>query len=105
VGERPSAMVAREVREESGLEVVPRKVVGVFDANRGGRPLEFFHAYEVVFLCEVAAGEPHPGDETSEVGFFPFDDLSVLSQARTNFRHLTEVLAHLDDPQRPAAFD
>ncbi len=100
-----SAMLTREVREESGLEVVPRKVIGVFDANRGGRPLEFFHAYKVVFLCEVTGGEPCPGDETSEVGFFPFDDLPELSQARTNTRHLAEVLAHVDDPQRPAAFD
>jgi len=105
VGELPSAMVAREVLEESGLEVAPRKVIGVFDANRGGRPLELFHAYKVVFLCDELGGEPRPSDETSDVRFFPFDALPPLSSARTNARHLHEVLAHLGDPNRPAAFD
>jgi hypothetical protein len=39
------------------------------------------------------------------VGFFSFDNLPPLSFARTNRRHLAEVLAHLQDPNRPAAFD
>jgi ADP-ribose pyrophosphatase YjhB (NUDIX family) len=105
VGEQPSDMVAREVWEESGFEVVPRKVVGVYDANRDGRPMEFYHAYKIVFLCELLGGQPRPSDETTAVGFFAFDDLPPLSSNRTNPRHLAEVLAHLQDPNRRAAFD
>ncbi len=105
VGDPPAAMVAREVREESGFEVVVRKVIGVFDANRFGRPLELFHAYKVVFLCEITGGAPRPSDETADVRFFPLDALPPLSQARTNERHIAEIRAHLTDPQRPAAFD
>jgi 8-oxo-dGTP pyrophosphatase MutT (NUDIX family) len=37
VGDIPSEMVAREVWEESGFEVAPRKLIAVFDANRVGR--------------------------------------------------------------------
>ena len=105
VGELPSAMVAREVWEESGYEVEVRKVLAVFDANRGGRPLEFYHAYKIIFLCEITGGEARPSDETMAVDFFSFDDLPLLSSQRTNERHLDEVRAHLADPQRPAAFD
>jgi ADP-ribose pyrophosphatase YjhB (NUDIX family) len=105
VGALPSEMVAREVWEESGFEVVPRKLVGVFDANRGGRPLRFFHAYKLIFLCELLGGAARPSDETMAVDFFPFDALPLLSQARTNQRHLDEVVAHLRDRNRPAAFD
>ena len=105
VGDLPSGMVVREVWEESGFHVVPRKVVGVYDANRGGRPLELYHAYKLVFLCELAGGEARPSDETLDVRFFPFDDLPPLSLSRTNQRHLDEVQAHLRDPDRPAAFD
>jgi len=105
VGEVPSQMVAREVSEESGFAVRPAKVIGVFDANRGGRPLEFFHAYKIVFLCEITGGEPKASLETSDVGFFAFDDLPPLSPNRTNLRHLREVQAHLSDGNRPAAFD
>lgn len=105
VGELPSAMVAREVWEESGFEVEARKVLAVFDANRGGRPLEFYHAYKIIFLCEINGGEARPSDETMAVGFFSFDELPPLSSQRTNERHLDEVRAHLADPSRPAAFD
>ena len=105
VGEVPSEMVAREVLEESGLEVSPKKVVGVYDANRGGTPLDFYHAYKIVFLCDETGGEAVPGEETSAVDFFPFDDLPELSTARTSERHLDDLLAHLRDPARPADFD
>jgi ADP-ribose pyrophosphatase YjhB (NUDIX family) len=105
VGELPSDMVAREVWEESGFEVVARKVVGVYDANRDGKPIEFYHAYKIVFLCEISGGQARPSNETTAVGFFAFDDLPPLSSNRTNQRHLAEVLAHLRDPGRPAAFD
>jgi ADP-ribose pyrophosphatase YjhB (NUDIX family) len=105
VGALPSEMVTREVQEESGFEVVPRKLVGVFDANRGGRPLQFFHAYKLIFLCELLGGAARPSDETLAVDFFSFDALPPLSQARTNQRHLDEVVAHLQDADRRAAFD
>jgi ADP-ribose pyrophosphatase YjhB (NUDIX family) len=105
VGETPSEMVEREVWEESGFEVVARKVVGVYDANRSGRPLSFFHAYKIVFLCDIQGGEARPSDETSAVDFFPFDQLPPLSKERTHERHLKEVLAHVREPQRPVAFD
>ena len=105
VGDLPSAVVVREVWEESGFQVAPRKVLGVYDANRSGTPLEFYHAYKVIFLCELEGGNARPSDETSDVDFFSFDNLPPLSANRTNERHLAEVQAHLQDPDRPAAFD
>jgi len=105
VGELPSAVVIREVREESGFEVLPQRVVGVYDANRGPAPLEFFHAYKIVFLCEITGGAARPSEETLAVDFFSFDDLPPLSSLRTNEQHLAEVQAHLQDTNRPAAFD
>lgn len=105
VGDLPSEVVAREIWEESGFLAVPRKVIGVYDANRGGRPLEFYHAYKIIFLCDITGGEARPSHETLDVGFFDMDDPPALSANRTNQRHLEEVLAHLKDPQRPAAFD
>jgi ADP-ribose pyrophosphatase YjhB (NUDIX family) len=105
VGETPSEMVAREVWEESGFRARPVKLVGVFDANRSNRPLESFHAYKIVFLCEILGGEARGSDETLGADFFGFDALPPLSTDRTNERHLAEVLAHLNDPDRPTAFD
>jgi ADP-ribose pyrophosphatase YjhB (NUDIX family) len=105
IDELPSEMVKREVQEESGFIVLPRKVLGVFDANRTGMPRNFFHAYKVVFMCELLGGEPTPSSETSAAEFFDFNRLPELSEQRTHARHLAEVRAHLADPLRMAAFD
>jgi ADP-ribose pyrophosphatase YjhB (NUDIX family) len=105
VGESPAVAVAREVREESGFDVEPRKLIAVFDANRTKRPREFFHAYKLLFLCELTGGEARPSSETLAAGFFDFDALPPLSAERTAPRHLAEVRAHLSDPARETAFE
>lgn len=104
-GVGPAEMVVREVREESGYDVAVRKLAGVFDANRSQSPAAFYHAYKLIFLCELLGGAPEPDHEILAVDFFPFDALPPLSANRTDARHLAEVQAHLADAGRPAAFD
>jgi ADP-ribose pyrophosphatase YjhB (NUDIX family) len=96
VGDVPSKAVEREVFEEAGFMVKARKVIGVYDANRIG-PLEVFHAFKIVFLCEILSGEATPSDETSEVAFFSYDELpQTLSGERTRPRHLLDAFAALN---------
>lgn len=105
VGETPAEMVVREVEEESGLRVRPVRLVGVYDANRGAYPEEFFHAYKLVFLCERVGGELRGSNETLAAAFFSPDDLPPLSEHRTNRRHLADIFACHREPGRPAVFD
>lgn len=106
VGTLPSENVVREVWEESGFRVKPRKLIGIFDANRSDRaPLELYHAYKMIFLCGITGGEERPSNETRDVRFFDFENLPPLSSHRTNEKHLAEVVAHLKNPNRPTAFD
>jgi ADP-ribose pyrophosphatase YjhB (NUDIX family) len=105
VGEVPSAMVVREVWEESGFRVAARRLIGVYDANREGEPLAAFHAYKVVMLCDLLSGQATPSAETSAVEFFSPEAIPPLSSARTSPRLIAEAFAHLADPLRPPAFD
>ena len=105
VGDVPSEVAERETMEESGYVVRAKHVIGVYDANRDGRPIEFFHAFKIIFLCEYIGGEPKTSDETSAVDFFPFDDFPELSTNRTNERLLADVLKHYRDSSLPAEFD
>jgi ADP-ribose pyrophosphatase YjhB (NUDIX family) len=105
VGDYPSEVVIRETKEESGFDVLPLKIIGVFDANRSGRPIEFFHAFKIIFLCELVGGEAKISDETKDVRFFDFDNLPEFSPNRTNMIHINEILEHLKNNDRPAAFD
>jgi ADP-ribose pyrophosphatase YjhB (NUDIX family) len=105
VGDAPSEAVEREVWEEAGFRVKARKVVGVYDANRL-EPLDIFHAYKIVFLCEIIDGEPRPSAETSEVAFFELDEIpQTLSGERTKTRHIQDVLESCKDPDIPTFFD
>ncbi len=105
VGETPSEMVSREVWEESGFTVVPERIVGVYDANRAGRPLSFFHAYKILFLCRITGGTARPSEETEAVEFFDFDTLPPLSSPRTSMRHIEDLQRCLQNPDQPTVFD
>ena len=104
LGNPPASVAEREVWEESGFRVKAEKVVAVIDANRI-EPMEFYHAYKIIFLCTLLDGEPRTSYETLAVDFFDPNHLPPLSPYRTNEDMIREVFAHLEDPARPAAFD
>jgi ADP-ribose pyrophosphatase YjhB (NUDIX family) len=105
VGDIPSVAVEREVLEEAGFHVRAKKVVGVYDANRVDQ-LKLFHAFKVVFLCEIIDGEARPSHETSEVSFFHLDEIPrQLSGERTYPRHIEDAFAAFVDADLPTTFD
>jgi ADP-ribose pyrophosphatase YjhB (NUDIX family) len=104
LGNSPASVAEREVFEESGFNVQAEKVVAVIDANRI-QPLEFYHAYKIIFLCKLLDGEPRISHETLAVDFFDLNNLPPLSVYRTNENMLREVFAHVQKPSRATAFD
>jgi ADP-ribose pyrophosphatase YjhB (NUDIX family) len=104
LGNSPASVAEREVWEESGYRVKAEKVVAVIDANRI-EPFEFYHAYKLIFLCTLLEGEPRTSHETLAVGFFDPEHLPSLSLFRTNEDMIKEVFAHIQNPDRPTAFD
>jgi ADP-ribose pyrophosphatase YjhB (NUDIX family) len=104
LGNAPASVAEREVWEESGYRVKAEKVVAVIDANRI-EPMEFYHAFKIIFLCRLMGGEPKVSYETLAVGFFELNGLPPLSIYRTNEDMLLEVFAHVKNPSRPTAFD
>ena len=105
VGDIPSGAVEREVLEEAGFQVKVTRVVGVYDANRSG-PLELFHAFKIVFLCDLISGEAKTSLETSEVGFFSRDMIpATLSGERTRIRHVQDAYDCYENPDSSTIFD
>ena len=104
LGNAPASVAEREVWEESGYEVKAKKVVAVLDANRI-EPMEFYHAFKIIFLCKLMGGEPCISHETLAVDFFDLNHLPPLSLYRTNESMLQEVFAHVQDSNRRTAFD
>lgn len=105
VGDVPSNAAERETREEAGYLVRAVRLIGIYDANRTG-PLELYHAYKMVFLCELLGGEAAPSNETSEVQFFAQNEIPAhLSGERTRPRHIQDAFAVLAQPGLPVVFD
>jgi len=100
IDEPPDLTVVREVREEAGVEV---EVVGLLDLlfvpDDPRKP-----ANVAVFLCRAVAGEPRPGGEEREVGWFRLDALP----SPIGFDNYERILARLarDDgyPDPPRAW-
>jgi len=105
VGESPKTATIRETKEECGLDVIPKKVIGIYDANRDGRPLEFFHAYKIVFLCETIGGNLSTSNETIDVKFFDMNKLPQLSTSRTALNQVNDLVKNLKFPDLPTFFE
>ncbi len=78
-GERLEDALAREVFEETGLEVSTDSIATVFerimpDASGGCE----YHYVLIDFYCTIRGGELRPGDDSKSVHWFEIDGLASL---------------------------
>jgi mutator protein MutT len=78
LGETAEEALVRETMEESGVEVEPVQVLGVFDNIVRRADRVWFHYMIVDFLAVPTAGEPKPGDGEMEARWVPLVELSSL---------------------------
>jgi 8-oxo-dGTP diphosphatase len=83
VGETLRRAAIREALEETGLNVEPGELLGVFERvlpDEQGRMK--YHYVLIDFLCRPVAGELVAGDDADEVRWFRREELSLLQLAR-----------------------
>ena len=73
----------KEVREEAGLEVIPRRVIAVQDREKHNRPVYAWKICKIFVLCALAGGEFRPNSETTASGYFSLEDLPPLAEEKT----------------------
>jgi ADP-ribose pyrophosphatase YjhB (NUDIX family) len=104
-GQSAAESVEREVREESGYIVKAVQLLACWDRNRHPHPAIPFHAYKLVFRCDLLGGTPQVSSETTDVGFFEEDRIPALSLTRTLPGQVRFVFECLRNPTAAAAFD
>jgi 8-oxo-dGTP diphosphatase len=101
IGESLKQGVARELLEETGIEVRVLELIEVFDriymedestgAGAKGRPR--FHFVIADYLCERLSGEPRAGSDVTDVAFAREEELLRFQLTETATRILKKAFA------------
>jgi len=105
IGMTPSEIAINEVKEESGFDVRPLRILGLIDYNKHqNRPFPF-DIYQIFMECEIIGGEPTIGIETSDIGFFSIDDLPELSVRRVTKEQIMKMYELHNNKELEPIFD
>jgi ADP-ribose pyrophosphatase YjhB (NUDIX family) len=100
IGESIGETVVREVREETGLDVEPVSVVGIYSNPRHVVEYsdgEVRQQFSICFACRITGGELTPSDESSEVVFRGPSEIDALDMTESMHRRIRDYLR--GDPQ------
>ncbi len=82
IGETLREAAVREALEETGLQVDPADLLGVYDrVLRDADERTIYHYVLIDFLCHRLAGEPLAAGDAAEARWFRRDELHALSLA------------------------
>ena len=78
-GELLADAVRREIREETGLEIVPLGVLEIFERiMRDAAGVPEYHYVLIDYVCRITGGQLAPGDDVSNVQWVRRRDLPKL---------------------------
>ncbi|WP_201715639.1 NUDIX hydrolase [Rossellomorea arthrocnemi] len=105
IGLSPSENIVKEIKEESGYDVTPVKLLALLDLNKHPHPPQPYHYYKIFIQCKVTGGEAKSGVETKGIGFFKEDHLPELSVGRNTESQIRMLFEFLRDSQKETVFD
>ncbi len=102
VGYSAPEVVVKEVREETGIEAEPVRLIGVLDGLRLG--VSRVPLYSLVFLCRAVGGTLQPHElECLDAGWFARDELPADTLGAE--RWAPEIFAAIDGEVRDVFYD
>lgn len=105
IGLSPAENAVKEIKEESGYDVAPVKLLALLDKEKHNHPSSPYHYYLIFIQCEIIGGAPAAGLETSNVQFFTEDNLPDLSIQRNTEAQIRMFFEFLQNPEKATMFD
>jgi ADP-ribose pyrophosphatase YjhB (NUDIX family) len=105
IGYSPNEVAVKETIEESGYQVKTKGLMAVSDKKRHNYPPSVYYVYKLFIECEIVGGKGTAGNETSDVGFFPEDNLPELSLNRNTKEQIALLFKQYRDPARKVLCD
>ena len=95
----------KEVKEETGLDVLAKKLIAVQDRNQHNKPVYAYGVCKVFVLCDVVGGQFEKNIETTEIAYFSLDELPELSEAKNNKEQIEMCFKANHDKDWEVQFD
>ena len=105
VNQTAGECVVREIAEESGFTARALKLAAVYDYQKRNPSPHIDSIYKMFFICEIVGGAASASNETSEVAFFPRNELPPLSLGRTTAAQIDRMFEHREQLELPTDFD
>ena len=104
-GLSPGEIAVKEVKEESGFDIRPLRILALLDYNKRHKRHFPFNLYNLYMAGEIMGGNAVPGVETSEVDFFDINELPPLSVNRSTKEQNLMLYALSHEPSKLPIFD
>ena len=72
----------KEVKEEAGLDVIPRRIIAVQDRAKHNLPVYAYGVCKIFVQCDAAGGQFTPNLETTEARYFLPDQIPPLAEEK-----------------------
>lgn len=105
IGLSPAENVVKEIKEESGYDTEPSRLLAVLDSHKHSHPPQPYHYYKIFIACSMTGGQGETGIETNHAAFFPEDSLPPLSPKRNTPSQLSMLFDFLRHPDKKTIFD
>ena len=74
----------KEVKEETGLDVIANRIIAIQDRNKHNKPIYAYGVCKIFVLCDVVGGKFEENIETTEIKYFSIDELPLLAEEKNN---------------------
>ena len=82
IGYSPKEVMIKEFKEETGIDIIPERLLAIFDKKKHPHPPQPFYVYKLVFHCKSLSSDIKKGFDMLDVQFFDIDHLPELSENR-----------------------
>ncbi|ASN06490.1 NUDIX hydrolase [Virgibacillus necropolis] len=105
IGLSPTENTVKEIKEESGYDVIHKRLIALLDTTKHGHPPLPYQYYKLFINCELVGGQATNGVETNGVKFFSETNLPKLSTKRNTEAQIRMLFDFLRNPSKETIID